>query len=535
MQGWLLGAPREKSRALPIFATLALLLVSFTSFAQGFDDRYIAAVGHFNQDGLQDIYVRQRPRIVPIPLDDMTIPIPLRPPVEPFVLQRRTDGGFDLIPSLTGAQRTSLASWAVSTAIRVLDTDLNVDGFKDLAIKGLAGVFGTYDQFVFANPSNGTQAFRLRQVDPLFASFIKDTYRWSDGTAYFENASIVNNWYRLVEGPPTLGWWYGSYLGLWGYEESDGTPMIAPTDDVFDSSQTPAVCSRRRCQFDFEAGIWQIWATIIPVTPVYDDFKQHFNAEAVDFGKQQHGSLQVLLDIISGQLQIEVGGGEHNVVLNDDNVSLEEAFYKDLLLRILLHDNYCAITLECSVTDITQVDMVVDRAGTGSYPSGQCTRKLGKAVSLNFTHGSYQVTSTDGLNLTGYTLERGGPDSATRAFESDVCTNKPKRIPQGTYSFTLTSGKHKKYPNVPSLETTAIQRTGILVHHSSGAAGSIGCILVSKTPGTTGTFRAEPYSSPKAASEAALDEIRKALTYQTSGVNRFLYSFGTVKVNNNGH
>ena len=72
-----------------------LPLLPLGAFAKGFDDRFVASVGYFNfrglSDGLQDIYVRQKPRIVPIALDDITIPIPLQPDVAAFVLRQRTD------------------------------------------------------------------------------------------------------------------------------------------------------------------------------------------------------------------------------------------------------------------------------------------------------------------------------------------------------------------------------------------------------------------------------------------------------------
>jgi hypothetical protein len=511
-------------------AALTLLLMSSVSLARGFDDRYTAAVGDLNADGLQDIYIRQKPRIVPIALDDITVPIPLQPPVAPFVLQRRADGRFDIVSSLTSQQRTALAAWTASTSIRLFTSDLNVDGFKDLIVKGIGGSPAATDQIVFANVTDGKSAYRVRAIDAQLAGFFKDAYRWANNPQYFELASLVNGWYQRVLGPPRTDWWPADYLQNWSYTDATGVLMISADEDPFDNSRTLNYCTSpsQQCRFNDSKSVWEVYYYIRPITPVYDNFYMHFNATAVDLGVQNHDSIRVLIDIIAGQLEIPVGGGEKVLTANEDELPVEEQFWNDLLLRILLHDNYCAITLECSVdiVNVSQFDMIVERLGTGSYYSAKDCK-----THLNYTHGSYQVTATNGTSLIGFTLERGGPDSTEPADIGDKCTNKPKRVPEGSYTFTL-NGTNARYPNVPRLETTAIQRSAVLVHNAWGAAGSIGCILVSKTSGASGVFSAGRFPSGKAASEAAIAEIRKAIVYDT---NKFVFGHGTVQIRNNGH
>ncbi len=162
--------------------------------------------------------------------------------------------------------------------------------------------------------------------------------------------------------------------------------------------------------------------------------------------------------------------------------------------------------------------MLVQRLGESSYISNSCS----PPTSINFTHGVYDVVGySPDTQFDGYTLERGGPDSTAPARDSDICTNKPKRIPAGSYSFSIRTGN--KWANVPSLDVTQIGRSDILVHAAGGAYGSIGCILVSKSSGASGTFM-----GGIASSRQALEEIRSAFGY----TNNFKYNYGFVTIKN---
>lgn len=198
----------------------------------------------------------------------------------------------------------------------------------------------------------------------------------------------------------------------------------------------------------------------------------------------------------------------------------DDVFWQDLLLRVVLHDNYCGITALCQPppTPISRVDIVVDRMGEGSYNSNFC------GTSINYTHGVYQVTGfMPNVTLNGYTLERGGPDSTVPARDQDSCTNKPKRIPKGTYAFTIGGTSKNDWENVPTLVTSGIGRSAILVHAAAGGQGTIGCILVSKTSGANGTFL-----GGRPSSDLALAEIQAALGY----TGQFKYKYGYVTIHN---
>jgi hypothetical protein len=501
---------------------LILLLFPVFALGAGFDDRFIASNGDLNGDGLKDIYVRQKPRIVPIPLDDISIPIQLEPDVQPFVLQQRPDGTFSVISPLSSQLLGQVRQWP-AVALNLLSSDLNVDGFRDLILKGVStAAVGSFDQIVFADPTSGDKAHRARRIDPDLITFMTDAYRWQKNEDYFEVASLENEWYEIIRGEEFRADWSLAYLLFWGYTAANGDPLVLSFEAASDPNQTPPACEFYNCYFDFIGAVWRVDVVAREMRLEFDNFNEHFNNDAVTYGRGVHSSLDVLAQIISGKLQVEVGGGEKILVANDE--TLQDVVYKDLLLNILLHDNYCAITLECEVTiqNVSSVDMIVNRQGTGSYFSSSCE------ATLNFTHGTYQITGTNGASLNGFTLERGGPDSRTPASNNDKCNNKPKRIPQGTYGFTV--GNTRSYRNVPTLVTASVNRTGVLVHDATGAAGSIGCILVSKTSGAAGTF-----GSSNASSLAALNEIRAALTYQANGVRKFLFNEGRITINNNGN
>jgi len=515
-----------------------LLLLPLCAFGKGFDDRFVASVGHFNfrglSDGLQDIYIRQKPRIVPIALDDITVPIPLKPDVDAFVLRQRTDGTFEIVTSLTGAEKASLASWSSVPSITLLTSDLNLDGSTDLIVKGIAGSVSTYNQLVFANATNGRTADRARNIDPQFSGFMKDAYRWVEDSDYFHIASLLNGWYTNYLGDPTFDYWYADYLYLWNIPAHGGsTALIGSIDEVFDPAHQPASCGQYTCQFDYELGVWQVRVTIRPVITVYDNFNLHFDTDAVQFARTAHGSLQELKNIVAAKLQVpSIGGGEKSLVARTgtaDSEPVADEFWDDLILSAVLHDNYCATQPDCGapLQEVSRVDIVVDRAGQNHYYSPSC------GMQINYTYGTYEVSAYNPNNgsqpdystLNGFTLERGGPDSKTPA--GAACSNDPKRIPQGTYTFTVHGGPGRKWQNVPGLDTSKVNRSSVLIHAAEGAYGSIGCIVIATTSGESGTF-----TGGMASSVLALAQLQKLLFYRTQN---FRYSYGYVTVNNHGN
>ena len=85
----------------------------------GFAKEFISRVGDLNGDGRLDIFLQEKkPKIVPIALDDMMIPIPLRPDVGEFVLQQNSSGQFDLVSNLTQQAKQAVKQWGIAQAIQ---------------------------------------------------------------------------------------------------------------------------------------------------------------------------------------------------------------------------------------------------------------------------------------------------------------------------------------------------------------------------------------------------------------------------------
>lgn len=506
---------------------LGLLLAS-TVHAAGFNDKFVAATGDLNGDGLPDIYIRQQPRIVPIALDDLSIPIVLKPDVQPFVLVQQSGGTYVVVSALTNSQRGIVAQWPRASSLVLLESDLNLDGFRDLIVKGIAGTLGTHNQLVFADSTSGTAASVARRIDPELTSFVQDAYRWVEAEDYFETASFLNNWFTQVDGATKTGWWSVTYLSLWGYGASDNVPFLEYANAAYDPDVPPHGCyTLHSCDFDYDIGVWYVWGTATEHTAVFDDFNDHFNSDAVTFGKGTHASMQVLRDILAAKLQVPaMGGGARALVARESSVdampSDSDVFWDDLIIRAVLHDNYCGITENCQVpaTPQSRVDIDVRRKGESSYTSGFC------GTSINYTWGTYEIRGySPDMTRSGHTLERGGPDSMNPARNADSCTNKPKRIPRGSYSFSIGGTSANNWENVPTLVTTGIGRTAILVHSAEGAKGSIGCILVAKSTGQSGVF-----VGGKPSSDLALEEIRQMLGY----TNQFKYNYGFVTIHSIG-
>jgi hypothetical protein len=517
----------SRHRLKECLIALGLLLAS-SVHAAGFNDKFVAATGDLNSDGLQDIYIRQQPRVVPITLDDLSFPIVLKSDVQPFVLVQQSGGAYSVVSTLTNSQRTIVAQWPRASSLVLQESDLNLDGFRDLIVKGIAGAVGTHNQLVFADTTSGTTASVARRIDPELTAFVQDAYRWVENEGYFEDASFVNNWFTQVNGATKTGWWSVLYLSLWGYVPNDNVPFLEYANAAYDPDVPPHGCvTLFACDFDYDLGLWFVWGTATEHTAVFDNFNDHFNNDAVTFGKGTHASMEVLRGILAAKLQVpSIGGGARALVARESSVdsmpSDSDTFWDDLIIRAVLHDNYCGITEQCQIpaTPQSRVDIDVRRQGESSYFSNFCQ------TSINYTWGTYDIRGyTPDMTRSGHTLERGGPDSMKSATDNDKCTNKPKRIPRGSYSFSIGGTSANNWENVPTLVTTGIGRSAILVHAAAGAQGSIGCILVAKSTGQSGTF-----AGGKPSSDAALAEIRQMLGY----TNQFKYNYGWVTIHSIG-
>src|SRR5688572_25556555 len=165
----------EVRKALRIVALVLLGFVASSAFAKGFDGTYVATVGDLNGDSLQDVYLKPKPQITTISLDDLVIPIPLPTDVSPFVLRRLPDQTFEIVSSLTSAQRASVGQWAAAAAILVELIDANMDGSTDVVLRDIPG---SLDQVVLAALGNRLPPIAVKAMDAGRSTFLEDVANW---------------------------------------------------------------------------------------------------------------------------------------------------------------------------------------------------------------------------------------------------------------------------------------------------------------------------------------------------------------------
>lgn len=199
---------------------------------------------------------------------------------------------------------------------------------------------------VFADSQQESAPIHVRSVDEDYRSFIEDAYRWIENENYFENASLVNNWYSVEEGETILAWWSADTCVCGVVLADNGQLLVKSDDDPYDDASYPNGCSWVQCYFDSASGVWWLKVAVKKMLLVYDDFYQHFNSDARAFGKEQKESLDDLIKIITGKMEVDIGGADIVIVGQDDDLAEDGPFWQDLLMRNVLHDNYCAISRE---------------------------------------------------------------------------------------------------------------------------------------------------------------------------------------------
>lgn len=154
---------------------------------EGFDNRYVVRTGDLNSDGRTEIYLQYRPNIVPIALDDLTIPVPIKGPVTDFVLQQDSSGGYVPV-AITPAQRNAIAQWTLTQAIKLVFGDFNMDGRLDIFIKDVASVIsGAKDAFVFGPSAPGVIPSVVRPFDAALNLFFSDTVHYIEDETHFDS------------------------------------------------------------------------------------------------------------------------------------------------------------------------------------------------------------------------------------------------------------------------------------------------------------------------------------------------------------
>lgn len=156
------------------------MLTTVYAHAGGFDARYRAYQGDLNGDGRTDLYVKWTPRIVPIPFDDLTIPVPTsKRGVTDFVLQQTSTGTFSLVSTLTSTQLAAVRQWPIASNIQLAPGDINYDGAVDLIVRNVASlVSGGNNLMVFAAPSGVSAPTQVLQLNSTLRSFYQDVAGW---------------------------------------------------------------------------------------------------------------------------------------------------------------------------------------------------------------------------------------------------------------------------------------------------------------------------------------------------------------------
>lgn len=301
---------------IKFFLAFLLVFIPGLTLAQGFAENYEVRKGDFNGDGLTDLYIRQKPQIV-ILHGDIATPIVLPPPVKGFVLRQQTNGGYTIVSDLSSAQKSQVLAWSISSELNLVATDINLDGYKDVFIRGIEGSsLGTYNLMVFAPDNNNLTPSQIRVADYNLKQFVTEIYGWINDSDYFELKAIENGWYHY-DGEEVTGWWYISYINVY-YSYGDGKRFLDESDNPEDENNTPAYCEvySSNCYFDTALDAWLVYGTYlenIEVVFEYENFNQDARELVAAAGKGFHSPTETIPnaigieEIIEGIINAEMG------------------------------------------------------------------------------------------------------------------------------------------------------------------------------------------------------------------------------------
>jgi len=343
-----------------LLLTLTLCGVNLEAFAGvGFDDRFRLYSGHLNGDNRADLYLKWTPRIVPIALDDLTIPVALdRRDVPDFALIQAEDGTFSILSSLTAAQRQTVSGWpAAGNAVEVVPQDVNFDGKIDLIIRSLTAIIaGANNQFVLASSTPGAPPSTVRAVNATMRSFYHELAKWQNApdvlvTNYYEQWVFIGYSYE-----------YDPYYYCFGYVQCD-------------------------VDYDPYSDTYTYWGTIVYTQSfVYRDYplpnQTHLQFANILYGWQPDGEIPVPsqgADVLK-QILDQVWGWPGSVVLDLPPPKGIEPELKDDWgwFRVSIHLGWIAFEACFADTD-TVADCQRELWGT-SFP----------VFSMCQTHGPYE-------------------------------------------------------------------------------------------------------------------------------------------------
>ena len=157
----------------------------------GFDGDYVARSGDLGSDGDTDIYLS------PLAVGTGN--------VGEFILKNDA-GTFTLANSPSVAELAAAQTWPLSTQLKVVLEDVNVDGVWDAFVTGVSGTSGfagAVDQFVVSPATAGAKPTGVVAVDDDLKSFIDSVMAWYRDLDHFDTTVAAGT--RVLDGATTAG------------------------------------------------------------------------------------------------------------------------------------------------------------------------------------------------------------------------------------------------------------------------------------------------------------------------------------------
>ena len=193
------------NRRVPII--LALLAYGAAATAAGFKEGYTVAYGDLNGDTNIDLFVKSPRKIVPIALDDLSVPIAVPGDVPDFVLLNTGSRTFNVVPALTSAQLATARQWPVAKNLDLYYRDIDLNGAVDMEIEGLTPLVPqAFNQIIFASPTRGQLPPKAAAKNTKFQRYHEQVFGWMRDPNYFE----INAPWKIKSVEPPQRWWYGS-------------------------------------------------------------------------------------------------------------------------------------------------------------------------------------------------------------------------------------------------------------------------------------------------------------------------------------
>lgn len=273
--------------------------------------------GDYNQDGLTDLYLRTKPRVLMLH-GDITIPIARHRAHDNQLLIQTSSGSFSVQSNVTDSYVGYGSGWS-SSLVEVSLHDFNLDAYPDFLVKNFLAepsFSGTIDNHIVY--SQGDEQSVIRELDGDVADFARELFGWLLDPFYFIVEAIDNYWYSLEGGDIVTGWFHISYINIF-YSYDNGLTFLDANDDPNDPNNSPSFCDDYplNCVFDALRGVWLVYGTFqedITVVVDYSNFNGDFVALSQAAGEAFHDpnaiastDFEPVESILEGQLGIEVG------------------------------------------------------------------------------------------------------------------------------------------------------------------------------------------------------------------------------------